>query len=64
MQEENFTAEPVVSRLHYGGWMATTGPETNIRIGVIGADEQEVRAQFRASMNRWKELSEIEEGKG
>ena len=64
MKGTDFTAEPLVFQLHYGGWMATTGPETEIRIGVIGNDELAVRAQFHASLMRWKELSESEEGKG
>lgn len=58
MADTSFILEPEVLKLHYGGWLATTGAETKLRIGVVGVDEDEARARFHASLKRWKEISE------
>lgn len=56
----SFVLEPEVLELHYGGWMALTKPETQVRIGVVGASEAEARTLFAASVARWKEIGEAE----
>jgi hypothetical protein len=60
MDGTTYDQDPDIHELQYGGWLATTAPRTKIRIGVVGASEEEARARFRASLNRWKELSETE----
>jgi hypothetical protein len=59
MRDTTFDLEPRLLRLHYGGWMALTGVETPVRIGVVGASEDEARASFAASVTRWRELGEV-----
>ncbi len=64
MPETSYTLEPCLFKLHYGGWLATTGPTTKLRIGVVGASEGEARAQFSAALQRWKEINEAEGEQG
>lgn len=61
MADTSFALEPEVLKLHYGGWIATTGQDSGLRIGVVGASEDEARTLFAASLKRWKELSEQQE---
>ena len=61
MTTADFSLEPTFLKLHYGGWLATSAPTTKIRIGVIGASQEEARALFTAALRRWKELFESEE---
>lgn len=62
MSNVNFSVKPDLHPLYYGGWLATTGAETRIRIGVVAESEAEARAQFAVSLQRWKELHEEAQG--
>lgn len=57
--DASFAIEPCLLKLHYGGWLATTPEEAELRIGVVGENEDVARALFRASLERWKEISEL-----
>lgn len=61
MNDTTFVVNPDLYPLSYGGWLATTGADTRIRIGVVGTSEEEARARFSESLQRWKEIHEIEE---
>jgi hypothetical protein len=62
MLDTSFVLEPLMLKLAYGGWLATTNADTRLRIAVVGADEEEARALFHASLKRWKEISEATTG--
>ena len=47
------STDPVVSERECGGWLATTPPESELRIGVTALTEGEVRALFERAMHRW-----------
>ena len=45
----------VVARAH-GGWLAVSAADEDLRIGVVGADENEARHTFDLAAARWLEL--------
>jgi hypothetical protein len=63
MHNSLFLLEPVIRETRRGEFLATTGIGTPLRIGVVGATEQEARERFSASLKRWREISESEESK-
>lgn len=63
MSLAEFSLEPDLIQLQYGGWLATSGRQTKLRIGVIGKTRDEARDLFAAALRRWKELFEGEEAK-
>jgi hypothetical protein len=39
-----------------GGWLAVSAPTNDVRIGVVGATEQEAASRFEATMGIWTSL--------
>lgn len=48
---------PVVIERHLGGWLAVSAPDETLRLGVVGDDERDARAEFDRSASRWVELA-------
>lgn len=50
------TTEPILTPRARGGWLAVSTPGAQLRLGVVGRDEQDARDVFAASVSRWAEL--------
>jgi uncharacterized protein YciI len=49
----------VVKAAH--GYLAVSGPASTLQVGVVGASEQEARANFKKELEAWAELAERQE---
>lgn len=58
--DTDYFQEPVLTKTKYGDWLATTRHESDLRIGVLARTEENARLFFDASLQRWKEINEIE----
>lgn len=56
MEADSKEIVPEVSPRSCGGWIAVSGPDAPLRIGVIADTEEEVRAAFDQAVSRWEKI--------
>jgi hypothetical protein len=49
---------PILYARPHGDYLAVSHPCSELRIGVIGADEEDARRLFQTAADRWAELLE------
>lgn len=63
MSAISFFVEPNIITTRHGDFLATTPNSSPLRIGVIGKTEDDARHRFESSIERWKEINEVEKKK-
>ena len=59
----SFLVEPNIIMTRHGDFLATTPNSSPLRIGVIGKTEDDARHICESSLERWREINELEKKK-
>lgn len=54
--------EPVVVQCEWGGWLAVSQEGSLLRIGTVGATEEDAHRSFKAALEEWARWKESARG--
>jgi hypothetical protein len=64
MEAKSMQMVPEISKRRCGGWIAVSGREAPLKIGVTANTEEEARAPFNQAVIEWEEILNSETSKG